>query len=455
MPDEPIPPPSDINVPPPDFLLAGKLHAEGVKESGWPERLAAAFIMAIVRILRPAIRVLADSMDLILAATADLFLAGQGEGSRGFSNLTAALIGDLLGVEVDGDTLFNAFRTRGRIAAMKTVGASFADVITGELIQGGDVTPDQGVAAAKAFLGFVLSFAVRQGNVAFLTSLIPEDIRFADGFREYGELMAKNLGLGRLTRMVLKPLMTTLAATPFQWHLNQLYHPTQFKADQLVNPFVQELMPHDVIFKALDLEGYSQDKIETLIKLHSKKVGLTDLELFDRYGIVPRDQTLNLMRELGYPDDISEIILEGVDLHRADAALAKLVDAIEAEVVAGHLTTDDFSTLLDSLPLGHHEKAFRVQAIQYKVKAPHAHITLAQAQKAFEDGIWTLDQLEAYLTARGYSADDVNTLELLTLLALAKLEEAKKVAQFAYDKKVAAAKAKNQPIPPPPAILSS
>jgi hypothetical protein len=455
MPDEPIPPPSDINVPPPDYLLAGKLHAEGVKESGWPERLVASWIVSLVRLLKPAISIYVDAMDEILAALGELFLAGQGEGSHGFTRLTATVLGDLLGLEIDGEQMFTDFQTRGRLKSMQDVGAKFLDTLGSEFIGQGDVSPDQGVAAAKAFLGFVLSFAVRQGNIAFLTSLLPEEIRFGDQFREYGELMAKNLGLGRLTRMVMKPLMTTLAATPFQWHLNQLFHPTQFKADQLVNPFVQELMPHDVIFKALDLEGYSQDKIETLIKLHSKKVGLTDLELFDRYGIVPRDQTLNLMRELGYPDDISAIILEAVDLHRADAALAKLVDAIEAEVVAGHLTTDDFSALLDSLPLGHHEKAFRIQAVQYKVKAPHAHITLAQAQKAFEDGIWTLDQLDTYLTARGYSADDVSTLELLTLLALAKLEEAKKVAQFAYDKKVAAAKAKNQPIPPPPAILSS
>lgn len=454
MPDEPIPPPSDINVPPPDYLRAGKLQAEGTKDSGLPERLAAALVLAIVRFLVPFIRILTNSMDEILAAVAELFLAGQGEGSRGFAHLVAATLGDLLGVETDGDTIFTAFQTRGRISAMQEVGKQFADVITKELIQTGDVSPAQGEAAVKAFLGFVLSFAVRQGNIEFLTSLIPEDIRFADGFRAYGELMAKSLGLGRLTRIVLRPLLTTLAATPFQWRLNQQFHPTQFKAPDLVNPFTQELMPHDDIFKALDLEGYSPDKIELLIKLHSKKQSLADLELLDRYGILDRSATLSLMKELGYPSDIALITLQGVDMHRADAALAKLVDAIEAEVVAGHLTTDDFSALLDALPLGFYEKKFRLQALQYKAKAPHAHLTLAQAQKAFEEGIWDLTQLETYLTARGYSADDVQTLELQTLLALAKIAEAKKVAQFAWEKKVAAAQAKNLPIPPKPAILA-
>ena len=123
-------------------------------------------------------------------------------------------------------------------------------------------------------------------------------------------------------------------------------------------------------------------------------------------------------------------------------------------MVDGHITIEDFSALLDTLPLGTYEKKFRLQALQYKSKAPHTHLTLAQAEKAFEQGIWDLTQLETYLTARGYSADDVNTLELLTLLALAKLEEAKKVAQFAWEKKAAAAEKKGLPIPPKPAILA-
>ncbi len=127
MPDDVIPPPADINVPPPDYLLAGKLQAEGNKESGWQERLVAAFIFGFARLLVPLVRILASVLDELLAATAELFLAGQGEGSRGFSNLVAALIGDLLGVEgVTGDEIFTAFQTRGRISAMHHVGQRLA-----------------------------------------------------------------------------------------------------------------------------------------------------------------------------------------------------------------------------------------------------------------------------------------------------------------------------------------
>lgn len=62
--------------------------------------------------------------------------------------------------------------------------------------------------------------------------------------------------------------------------------------------------------------------------------------------------------------------------------------------------------------------------------------------------------MRANLVAHGYNADDTNVLLALTLLKAAKQAEAQAVAQFNWEKKAAAAKAKNQPEPPKPAILS-
>ena len=454
MPDEPIPPPSDINVPPPDYLQAGKLQAQGSKDSGWLERQAASLILGTVRLAAPLITLLVSSLDELFAAMGPLFLATQGEGARGFADLVGTAMGDLLGVEITGDDIFNAFQSRGRIDAMEVVGEKLIQQLTQEFIGDGEVSPDQGEEAVKTFLGFVMSFAVRQGNVEFILSLLPEELRVFDGFRAFGELMAKNLGLGRLTRMVFKPLLKVLVATPYEWRLNQLYHPTQFTVGDLVNPFQQTQMSSDDIFKAMDLLGYSQDKVEALIKLHQKRLTVDDLDLLQRYGTASQEFVQSYLKTLGWPEELEQTVLALIDLRRSDAAVRALVDTIETSAADGHLTIEDVGTLFDNLPLGSMEKRFRLDAVKFKIKAPHNHLTLAQAQSAFEEGLWTLDQLDTYMTARGYSADDAATLEALTLLKLVQLDEAKRVAQFAYEKKVAAAKAKNQPIPPPPAILA-
>src|SRR2546425_11914781 len=99
--DEPVPvgPPLKVNVSDVadqeiDAKAWAKLSGEGTKDSGLPERTAAAFIMALARLIVPAVRVAASSADEILAAVAEVFRAAQGEGTKGFSDLTAALLGD-------------------------------------------------------------------------------------------------------------------------------------------------------------------------------------------------------------------------------------------------------------------------------------------------------------------------------------------------------------------------
>lgn len=451
--DQPIPPPTDINVPPADFAQAGKLHAEGVKDSGYPERIAAAAVAAVAKFLAPLIRILASSMDEILAAVGELFHAGQGEGSHGFALLTAAVLGDLLGVELSGEDLFQAFQSHGRIQAMDVAGSKLVDLLTTEFIGGGELTPESGDAAVRTFLGFVLSFAVRQGNIEFIASLIPEEYRFADGFRMYGELMAKNLGLGRLTRLVFRPLLDILAATPFKWKLNQQYHPQRFSANILGNPFLGLTVDHDMVVKDLDLDGWSAERIAELIKIHQKRLSIEELDLVNRYSTLSADYLAQALRESGYPDELQGAILSIVELKRADAAVSALVAELETRTADGHISLDQLKSYFDALPLSELEKRYRLETAQFKVKAPHKALTLGEVQTAFEQGVLTLDDVEAFLVAQGYSADDVNTLEALTLLKLAKLDEAKKIAQFNYDKKLAGAQAKNRPIPPKPAIL--
>jgi hypothetical protein len=405
-----------------------------------------AFISVLITVLAPAAAAFfKEALGLIDQLRKDL--------DPSVASAAVLVLNELLGTEFTADHLAQGMDVASHIQRAEVVGGLLHDQLFKEFqpTSGTDAVPS--ATPARRLSGFLINFGTATGILGVLGGLVPEI--HLNELREIGEEVARNLGLGRMHRMAMKPLITTMIATPYQWLLNQTFHPTQFKVGDVVNPFTQTLMDQGTIFKAMDLLGYSQDKITALIKLHSKRLGLAELELFDRYGVLARDATLGLMKELGYLEDTAPAVLVAEDLKRADAVLRLLVDELEARANSGDLPIDQFSSLLDSLPLGPQEKKFRLQAVMVKVKAPKAHLTLAQGQKAFEEGIWTLDQLETYLVARGYNADDVQTLELITLLALAKLAEAKTVAQFAYDKKKAAAEAKGLPVPPPPAILSS
>lgn len=408
-------------------------------------------LLIVNALLSMAITVLAPFMGALVQQVLGLLDVLRKQLDPSVANVAVTILNELLGTEFSDVHLASGTDVGSHLARAREVGGLLHDQLTREFQGEADVTPAAGAAAARTMSGFLINFGTATGIIGALGGLVP--FIHLDEMREIGEEVARNLGLGRLHRQVMRPLINTLIATPYQWYLNQKFHPTQFREADLVNAFQQTVMPHDVIFKAMDLLGYSQDKIEELIRLHAKKLTMSDIELFFRWQIFTADQASAEARKLGYLDETATAAMFAEQLKRTDADVRLLVDAAETAAVEGHITVDDFSTLLGSLPLAPREKDFRLQAMQFKVKAPRTHLTLAQAQSAFEQGLWDVTQLEDYLVARGYGADDVNTIELLTLLKLAKLEEAIKVAQFAYDKKVAAAKAKNLPIPPPPAIL--
>lgn len=423
----------------------------------WIARLVAAFWASMVFLFNATfafiLAILAPWLAVMFKEVLGLLDTVRKELDPNIASAAVMVLNELLGTDFTTSHLATGIDVTSHLERAGEVGGLLHDQLLREFKTAGDVTPDGGRVAARRFSGLLINFGTVTGLLATIGGLFPAI--HLDEIREIGEEVARNLGLGRIHRQVLKPVVKTLIGDRYQEWLNQQFHPTQFKVADLVNPFNQNVMDTDLLFKSMDLLGYSQDKITELLRLHQKRLTLDDLDLLQRYGQSTDAFISGYVKTLGFPEELQDVLLKLVDLRRADAAVRELVAAMEQQAADGHITVDDLSTMLDNLPLGPMEKRFLLARVQFKTKVPHAHLTVAQAQKAFEEGVWDLDALDAYFVARGYSADDVATLELLTLLALAKMEEAKKVAQFAYDKKKAAAEKKGQPIPPPPAILSS
>src|SRR5882762_8301766 len=174
---------------------AGYLASLGLDDAGIIEHLALALWLGLVKALEAGLSMFASIIDSLLAALANLFLAAQGNNTPGFYQLTAELITDLTGVDVDANGLFDRYQKRGRIAAMQATGGAFVDLLASEFAgvtqteSGGvfhvepgggigglpvkELTPEGGMNAARAFLGFAMSFAVREGNTDFFADLLP------------------------------------------------------------------------------------------------------------------------------------------------------------------------------------------------------------------------------------------------------------------------------------------
>jgi hypothetical protein len=360
------------------------------------------------------------------------------------ANISVTVLNELLGTDFSNVHLATGDDVRAHIERAGEIGGLFHTQLVREFSpsDGEDAVPS--AEPAHRMSGFLINFGVATAIVSVLGDIL--SLGKFEQFRELGVEVARNLGLGRLNRQGMKPLVDIMIATPYKWWLNTQFHPTQFKIGEVINPFTATLMPVEDIFKAADLEGYSHDKVQKLIELHQKRLSPADAELLARWkfwdGAFARDYIV----KLGFPEQLAETVTQIEQFKRVDARLNKLIDTAEANVIDGHITTEEFAALLDTMPLTENEKGTILTTVKYKAKSPHKALTFAQLAKAFEDAMIDDTELRDRLAREGYSDADVDILEVQVLLAAAKLDAATKKKAAAAGKKTA----KKAGLPPPP-----
>ena len=401
-----------------------------------------AFVLWITEIFGPALTTIALKV-------IDSFRKGI---DTQVAQVSVLVLNELLGTDFGPEQFPTGADTASHIARAQQVGALYVNSITDFVGGNTDLETVDGFAGVEKFTGLIVNFGISTALLGLAGEL--GTLGFIKDFRLIGEQVSSGLGLSRQMRVAIKPLLKTLIATPFQWKLNQTYSPGRFNVGEVVNPFAQTLMDHDTIVKDLELNGWSADRAEQLIKLHQKRLSVDEVELLVRWSNWTHDQAIQYIKNLGWPDELAENVLNLPNIKRYDSRANKLLDELEANVKNGDMTFDDFQTVVQASNYPTAEQNIILATVQTKAKAPHKSLTLAELQAALDAGLITFSDVDTSLSTRGYTSTDLQTLEALTLLKLAQKAEAIKLAQFTYDAKVAKAKKAGAPIPPPPAILA-
>lgn len=440
------------DVPPvttPDLKDSAKLTGAGWRDSAIVPYWVAAFFSCLIDGLSKVITVLAGVMDDIAALLTQFFTAAQGQDTPGFNRLVAAVLSDTLGVEVNADDLNNAQFEGGRVAAMQRVGADLFNTLGNEFITGNatseagggigglpgntgtPLTPEQGIKAAQSFLGFALSFSVRQGNVAFLSSALPWE--WLSGIREYGEMMAKNLGLGRLVRRALQPFIQTLIATPMQEALNRQYRPHVMDAKQLASAYIRGDIDRSDYADRLAGLGFKDGDVNLLIQDTYSRLPLRDIYLLAENGIISDSEAQDRIRFLGFNTSDVPLIRQALNLEIVQGADRDYVKGAIADLHAGQISLATFDADVDSTSLPKAEKDALKRNGANRVGVKRKVLSLGFMKRAYLDGQVTIDELLQHVAQLGYNQDDADIIEVEVLFQQAE----KKALAAAKAKKVA------------------
>ena len=451
-----------------DAKQIAKLQTEGQVDSGWFYSLWRALGRTFTSMLLDAIDLMVFVVDKFFFLVGKFFRRAQGEENPAFWELVAAITEDMLGVDVDAEALKASFFGSGRINAMEKVGGQVFDLLArefvtppGELTPGKTspatgagigglpaftISPEQGVEAARRFMGFGMTFAVREANVGVLGELAT--IGFAKNFRDYGENMVANLAIGRLMRIALRPLMTVLISDPLTQALNKQYRPKPLSEAQLLTLFHHDATRQAEVLEELARQGLSDHNIQALLDLEKVHVKADDVELLERFNVLSHADAVKKLTASGLSADDAELQLKVIDLRRLDTLVRAQADLYQTQFENGVLDAEQLRLSLDALPITDDEKHTRQVLAATRVELPRKFPTQAQMVTALVEGVIDVGEFDDFLVREGFGADDATIIRLLALLKTAKVEQARAAAADRLKAKAAKAAAKKGPAAP-------
>jgi hypothetical protein len=393
-----------------------------------------------------------SAYDIVVIIIAEFLTASKTRDNPLFWETIAALISDLLGVQIDGAKLFSDLQTRGTVAAMRGVGAGLINLLIGEFTgtasgTGGQVTfssnvnpstglpeatltPKGGVDAAQALMGFVLSSAVREANIEGLTENIPFGLGTI--FKQYSEAMRTNLGIGRMLRFALRPIMG-LVADQLKWAINLQYRPKLLNPAEAARAFLSEVYSLDEYkAEAAMGDGLSDRRALAVLDQHTRRPALNELLILRAAGQLDDIAFDRFLKRDGFEPNSAQLVRMAHDLEPARRVALAVAEHQLLAYAQGNITGQALRDFVDGLKsLGFMLTPGEVTALEAvasristTVKLRPRHLSVGQLKKAYIDGTITLMEYEEHLTGLGYDESDVQILGIEVLIDAKKAQEA-------------------------------
>jgi len=436
----------DIAVP--DFASIASATTAGQQAAGWFD----SFIKAIFEHFTPGLSLvlgfMVSIMDSLLAQFMPLFTGGQGTGWGGTYTLIAAALSDLLGIEVNSSMVQQSFSQGARGANVGALGQVFLSTLQNELTGGVQGQLPASPNPAYEWLGYGMEFAIREGNVEFITSLIPEEFRIGEGLRAYGVMLAESLGLGRLTRQALTSFVKTLISDPMQNYLNNLYRPTLLPVASIIRANMRGGMDSDTMNVYLGYLGYKPADIPQLILDSSTVMSETAAIAMSRTGFYTADQLNSVLMEHGVPQAGLTDFINATIAQRAETHLNATVAAFLQLYKNRWIEHDDLISQLQNLGLSSTEITYALGEVAPWLEYRQAMLSSSEIEDAFLQGLLAITDYATWLEQKGYTPADSQTLQYLLLLKQNKETSAATLAQWRLVIACLNAKAKGQPPPP-------
>jgi len=414
----------DVTTPAPDFLTAGKGLAKGAEEGGFWKGLGDVLGDVFNKVIASAIAILMFNMIRIVGFFAKRMVQGQEVYRAELAELGASSLSHLLGTPVAPPAMASRTARDSRTAISKEMGAKVMEALMGSAstATGGTLTPSS--EAAERYVYLMTHMAVE----GWMESWLADSMSFhlLERVGDLKDVLERVLGLGRMTRRVLAPVLSTLVETPFQWKLNQIYRPAMLSFSEAIRQYLRGRYTRERLFREGALAGLKDEDIEAVLTTHQKFLGDSDVRLLLDRKVWTEEQGIQHLRDAGWSEALAKTTLQLEEERRVDVYRRKTVDAAVDAFEKRDIEEPQLREMLQTVFLPEWEDFWIRKVAGARRVMNVRHLTTSEVEQAVKRGILSLNDFRAHCERVGYLPADVRTLELLLMTEIADKQAAEK-----------------------------
>lgn len=322
------------------------------------------------------------------------------------------------------------------------VGGAVVTAVFGGLDLNGGGALEPGVERAEAYLGSVTEMVMRGFLLDIACRVVPWwNLSFVQDLQQN---LIGALGLGRVARTVLRPIVTTLVADPALWAVNLAYRPKLITEADAVKLWELGEFDDARLDDELGRQGWSSDRIEGFKSLHLKPADFGAMTVLLDNGVSSDDDVVNSLLHQGFLATAADHKLQAHKLSRAEPWLVKQADVWLAKYEEGLIDLATFTGGVRTTGLPADVQQLIVNIGGARRETSRKLLSVGELFTCWKNNILTQNDVHDYLVRLGYDETDATSL-LLTQLAIgnhaAEVAQQKKDAIAARAAAVAAAKA--------------
>jgi hypothetical protein len=329
-----------------------------------------------------------------------------------FAEFAATGINDIFGTNISAADFNRARGGAGGKAGGNQLGKALMDQMRGTT---GELRPSDEAAArfVNAVAGMAIEDWFKGWFFEVLTSLVPQlDVGKIENYGALGDKVAQMLGVGRVSRRVLSPIVDTTIVTPLRWKLNQTYRPELLTAGQISRELARGKYTPDEARAELALQGYSEKRIDALLNATTKFHTVGDIELLVRSKTWSRADGIAHLRESGLTAEQAERELIVEQLRRIATFERSMADQARRAFVRREIDEGQLRAAAMGVTFAGQEFAQFIELAIAEREYNTRRLSLGQVEAMVKSGVLSVRDYRKAAEREGYPFEDVMALEL-------------------------------------------